>query len=362
MSEHSGDVRKLPDVLFDGDTRMEVVPGRWARHRDGLVDKLSLGEYGRMPTAPEKVMAVIEGYRDNDFGSHVRHTRYRISFDTPHGPFSFPVDFCLPQGDSKVPVMVHIAFTGDIPNPSFPVSDVCESGVGVVSFCYEDVVPDREDALGEGLAGCYRAWKRKGDGCGTIGYWAFAIHRVVDFLMTHARADKEQIAVMGHSRLGKTALWSAATDERISMAVSVQSGCGGAAISRGKQGERINNIVETFPHWFCKNFRQYGNNEDVMPFDQHFLLASIAPRLLYVCSATNDEWADPPSEYLGCLEASPAWRVLGVDGLIGPDHYPGSQQILHEGRIGYHARVGGHALTPEDWHRVLAFWKRHRHF
>ena len=186
-------------------------------------------------------------------------------------------------------------------------------------------------------------------GWGTIGMWAFAASRVLDYLETRSDVDAQRACVTGHSRLGKTALWCAAQDERFTMAVSNDSGCSGAAISRGKVGESIERITRVFPYWFCGNYRAWADREYEAPFDQHMLLSLIAPRRLYVCSAIEDTWADPESEFLACVAASPAWTVQRVPGLITPDAMPAVNQPLMEGGVCYHVRTGTHFHSRTDW-------------
>ena len=165
-------------------------------------------------------------------------------------------------------------------------------------------------------------------------------------------------AVVGHSRLGKTALWCAAQDERFSLAVAVQSGCGGAAISRGKVGEQLSGMTKTFPDWFCEGFQAYAPRLADYPFDQHDLIAAIAPRRVYVCSASEDEWADPNSEFLACAAASPAFGPDG-EGLVSEDRLPRIGDVFHSGRIGFHLRAGSHAFVAEDWDRIMDYRDRH---
>jgi hypothetical protein len=180
----------------------------------------------------------------------------------------------------------------------------------------------------------------------------------MDFIQTLEEVDKARIAVVGHSRLGKTALWCAAQDERFIMGISNESGCSGAAISRGKKGERIRDIVKTFPYWFCENYKEYVDNEENMPFDQHFLISAIAPRYVYVSSAIGDEWADPESEFLSCVAASDVYELFGVKGLVTEDRLPEVGTKLHEGRIGYHLRGGTHYLSRYDWQGFMEFMRR----
>jgi hypothetical protein len=167
--------------------------------------------------------------------------------------------------------------------------------------------------------------------------------------------DLKNSIVCGHSRLGKTALLTAATDERFAFAYSNDSGCSGAAITRKKNGETVKDICKVFPYWFCENYKKYVDNEDNMPFDQHYLIASVAPRYAYVASAFEDKWADPDSEMLSCVAASGAYEKQGLVGFVCDNRLPKTGDIYHEGNIGYHLRAGLHYFSREDWNKAIAF-------
>ena len=158
---------------------------------------------------------------------------------------------------------------------------------------------------------------------------------------------------------GKTALVTGATDERFAMAHSNDSGCSGAAITRGKVGESTAKICEVFPYWFCENYKKYADNEDAMPFDQHYLIASIAPRKAYVASAIEDTWADPSHEMLACVAASETYENAGLTGFVCEDRLPETGDRFHEGNIGYHLRAGTHYFGREDWLISMEYFKKH---
>ena len=345
-----------PEILkfCDG---TDVTRDNWEARRKEMLDILAREEYGYTRKKPESVKGEVINTDNVIASGHAIHETVNISFDTEKGEFTFPLNFIYPKDKKNSPWFILINFRPDLYDKYYPLEEIIDNGFAVAVIYYNDITTDDGDFT-NGLAGMYSRNDPDTD-WGKIGMWAFGASRALDYLSTREEIDKDNVAVIGHSRLGKTALWCAAQDERFKFAVSNDSGCSGAAYERIKHGnsETIERITNVFPYWFCGNFKKYADKPDARPFDQHFLLGSICPRYVLVGSASLDGWADPYSEQLSCVAADPLWKLLDKKGYIGKEEPAAIGEHFFEGDISYHLRDGIHFLGRQDWQNYMSFVK-----
>ena len=240
------------------------------------------------------------------------------------------------------------------------IEKVLDRGYATITAYYQDIEPDFD---GGARFGVRRLINQKGEPNegNTIATWAWGLSTIYDVVEKHAdvlNIDPRKVVLHGHSRLGKTSLWAGAIDPRFAIVISNNSGCGGAALSRREYGETVHRINTSFPHWFCGNFKKYNLDVNALPFDQHELIALIAPRPVYIASAVEDRWADPKGEFLSGFHADPVYRLLGTDGIAGVKEMPEVNKPVG-GTIGYHIRTGVHDVTEYDWKQFLDFADKH---
>jgi len=305
-------------------------------------------------------------------GAAVRK-RVRITYGGSYGTNSFVVLAFVPTKPAR-PAPAFLLICNRHPDTRldptrrqkdgfWPAEEIVRRGYAAIAFYNGDVAPDRSTGNTQGVFACFEDVEeeyRPLNRWGTLSAWAWAASRVMDWIETEPAIDARHVAVVGHSRGGKTALWAAATDTRFAMACANDSGCTGAKLNRADlpDSEHLVNIVSRFPFWFCPRYTEAVNRETAVAWDQHQLLAAVAPRLLCVASATDDPWSGPRGEFEACRLASPAWEAQGLKGLCA-EAFPEPDAPIQAGCVSYHLRTGKHSLTPYDWGVYMDFADRH---
>ncbi|MEX0678685.1 MAG: acetylxylan esterase [Pirellulales bacterium] len=370
----------LPDPLVMQDGRPVTSAAMWRKERRGeLLELFEKHVYGRRPPEPRMTrFRVTESTPDHLHGKGTRKD-VRVELPSPSGPvLLLAVAMFVPiKARRPLPafVGVHLFDTAsEQPLPGKPLEAevgeplpgkrlldvILERGYAIATLDPDNFCPDDKETFRQGVLDHFypdRSGPPGPEEPGAIAVWAWGLSRALDYMEQDPEIDAARVAVIGHSRRGKTALWAGACDERFAIVISNDSGCGGAALSRRIFGETVARINRVFPHWFCGNFKKYDGHEDRLPIDQHELVALIAPRPVYIASAQDDGWADPKGEFLAALGAETVYRLCGRAGLGTSEPPPVNQPVGDF--IGYHIRTGKHALTDYDWLKYLDFADRH---
>lgn len=356
----------LPPLLETRAGDPITTPQQWEQRRPELLSLLSRHIYG-VPTVgrPDDLNFQVIENNPNAMGGSATYRRVRIGFSGPGGNSAFDTHIYLPNnrtGPAPSFLFINNRSSSNLTRPGefWSAQEQVNRGYAAVGFTVADVAPDVNN-FNSGIHRIFDPFPadhRPDDAWGKIAAWSWGASRVMDYLETDPDIDAGRVGVVGHSRGGKASLWAGATDERFALTVSNNSGTAGAALSRGKTGEQIGDMNNGFPAWFVKNFKQYHGDTSRLPVDQHTLLAMMAPRLLYVASASNDSHAHPQNEFLASKLASPAWELYGLEGLLA-EEYPAPNTAFHDGFIGYHLRQGNHGLTGYDWQQFMDFADLH---
>lgn len=240
----------------------------------------------------------------------------------------------------------------------WPAEMVVEGGYAIAAIHVSDAAPDDKEKYREGVLRLYPEQIDAANGMKAIGAWGWAASRVMDYFENDKDIDAQKVAIVGHSRGGKAALWAGAQDERFAIGISNNSGNTGAALSRRNFGETVKVINDAFPHWFSDSYKKYNDNESALPVDQHMLLALMAPRPLYVTSASEDLWADPKGSYLSLVHAQPVYDLYRRPSALSPEPPPINTPVINS-TLAYHNREGIHNLTAYDWQNFILFADRH---
>ena len=366
--------QNVPELLTTfGGAKVETVE-QWETVRaPELAEEFAKEEYGRRPVERPEELSFAAAEPDVVMmdGKAIRK-RIRISYAGKYSRDSFVVTVFIPRQSRPVPAFLfinnrnpkeNIDHTRKVKSPFWPAEEIVARGYAAITFHNGDVAPDGDFGLDKGVFKCFRAQTdifRRLDEWGTLSAWAWGASRVMDWIETEPLLDAKHVAVVGHSRGGKTALVAGVTDKRFAMACSNCSGCAGAKLNHIDlpESEHVDQIVMRFNFWFCKNYCLHANAERDWRIDQHEYIALIAPRLVCIADATNDAWAGQAGEWWAAKLASPAWELYGKKGLVA-DAVPAPDTPQQEGSISYHIRTGKHDLTPFDWKVYMDFADRH---
>lgn len=342
--------RNLPKLLCFNSGKAVESAKDFEKRRKEIKKLLQEEEYGYIPSKPDhmrvEVLSVDESFCAGK--AVLRCVKLVCQYDGGW-EFSFPVYCSIPSVPGPHPAFVHINISPSVPHRFQPTESIIDRGYAVFSFCNKDITSDDGD-FKNGIAPRIAASRRKATSPGKLAMWAFGAMRVMDYIESLGEIDKDNVAVIGHSHLGKSALLAGGFDERFKYIISGNSGCSGAALSRGKIGENVDMICSVFPHWFCPRYNKNARKSAIpVGFDQHFLLALCVPRHLLVGSAEEDLWSDPVSEFLSLAAVSEAYTLFGKCGLVHDDAIPVAKTVLPLGDALYQVRHGKHYLGLEDW-------------
>jgi hypothetical protein len=382
----------LPDPLVAQDGSKITSAASWqSKRRPEILKLFETHVYGRTPRWTPKLRFEVTDHDPAALGGLASRRQVTIHFtDRPDGPRMRVLVYAPANSRKPVPVFVSPSLSAlhkvhndpaiavgkewdrkqkaQVPsdpakrgtNTYWQIEKVIARGYAVATFYYCDLEPDFDGGLPHGvrpLAFAPGQTAPAPDEWGAIGAWAWGMSRVVDYLQTDRAFDSKKIVLMGHSRLGKTALWAGAQDPRFAIVIANGSGEGGAALARRHFGETVRDMAKNFPFQFAANYRQYSGKAQELPVDSHLLLALIAPRPLYLGTALDDQWADPKGELLAARAAGPVYRLFGKKGLEQDELPALGAPIMNT--IGFHYRTGKHEVTGYDWDRFLEFADLH---
>lgn len=376
----------LPPLLTSNSGDIVTNEKEWKQRRAEILQLFQENVYGKFPRKPKHIHFEIKKINKNALAGKAISKQVRIFFTKGNkGPY-MDVLLYLPSHTSKpVPVFVGLNFKGNQSvntdstillsekqpelskytkkndpmirgnqSERWEVETLIENGFATATAYYGDLELDYPEGWQSGIRTSLQTELGiKPDEWGAIGAWAWGLSRITDYLETDKQVNPKKIIVHGHSRLGKAALWAGANDTRFAAVISNNSGEGGAALARRWFGETTNRINTNFPHWFIGQYKTFNNNVQNLPVDQYMLLALIAPRPLYVASATEDLWADPKGEFLSAKNAEPAYTLFGKKGLENAEMPPPDTSIGKT--IRYHIRTGKHNILLFDWLQYMSF-------
>ncbi|MBI9015231.1 MAG: hypothetical protein JEZ08_23560 [Clostridiales bacterium] len=377
----SRDYESLPEIMtFNDGTSVNDVED-YEKRKDEIIELFKTHVYGELPDDQYQVSFRILEESDMALDGKAIRQQVEMSIETEFGSSMALILLYLPKDGEVISTFVGLNFKGNhaVYNdpdilPSFatdkeieniheergvqerrwPLKEIIARGYGVATVFCDDFAPDNKDTYNSRWINIFNDPDESEEEVKAVTMWSFGLMRAIDYLETLPNINMDGIISIGHSRLGKASLWAGANDERIDLVISNDSGNSGAAISRSNRGERVASIQVFFPYWFTENYMQYSNNENELPVDQHMLLASIAPRKLYVASADQDYWADPEGEYLSTVIASEGFEIYGYES-FSPVAMPSAGERVFTESVAYHIRPGLHDIIIYDWSNFMDY-------
>ena len=359
----------LPDPLVSLDGKRIATKKQWETSRRPEILRLFADNvYGQIPKTYSAIKFTLTNENKTAMGgkAHLKEVQIEVTHQQKSIKINLIV-FIPNQVQGPAPAFVLINHRGkDNTDPTrtvksdfWPAELLIDEGFAIAAFHVSDVAADNKDTFQNGvLQQLYPEQLDMDNGMRALGAWGWGASRVMDYLQQDMQIDKNKVAVIGHSRGGKAALWCGAQDQRFAVVVSSCSGNGGSSLSRRHYGETVKMTTTSFPHWFPPRFSQYGDREDSLPVDQHELLALMAPRAVYVGTASEDKWADPLGSFLALKNAESVYALYGVDPLPATVQ-PAVNVPVFNTALGYHLREGAHNLTRYDWQQYLTFARNH---
>lgn len=354
----------LPDLFVDFQGNRIITPNAWeSKRRPELLGLFAAHVYGQLPTDFDKQTFEVVEIPDDPHAEYANLKLVNITVSRNSNSQTTRLQIYSPKtGNGPFPVFLLIShrdvekLTGDTENQFFPIHQIVSRGYAAAIFDVKDVSPDDKIRFTDGILNkLYPEQLSMPDGMRGLSAWAWGAMRAMDYFETDESIDEKKASVVGHSRGGKAALWCGANDTRWAITVANESGCGGAALSRRKFGETIARINTVFPYWFTDNFKKYNGLEENLPLDQHQLIATLAPRAVYIASAIEDQWSDPKGEYLSLKLGASVYSEIYKIPISLPNQYNYFLHTLHQKSVGYHLREGKHDLTSYDWEKIIDF-------
>ena len=381
----------LPDPLVTSSGARVKEAATWTRGRRPEIYKLiESTQFGRAPGKPDHVDVDRFDTGTSALGGKAIRRQTTLYFTADRkGPKAEVLSYVPADAKGPVPLLLEISFSPNsnvVDDPGIRPGEMwgrdhrrvpapangafgrvdplpfLAKGIGFATLYYGDIEPDFKGGIPFGIRGRYLKpgqTQPAPDEWGAIAAWAWGLRRVMDHLETEPAIDAKRVALLGSSRLGKTVLWTGATDERFAVILASVSGESGAALSRRNYGETVRHMTDStrYDYQFAHNYQSYGDRVNELPFDGHMLVSLIAPRPLLLQTGSTDFWSDPKGEYLSAVAASPVWKLFGKEGLT-VDHYPApGEPVLSV--LGYSMHEGRHGILPYDWPIFLEFLKRY---